>query len=250
MTDFNILYEHSANQEILNAFCKGANRLERLFNGRAVAGISGGSDSDIMLDMIRVLDPIGEKVDFVFFDTGLEYAATKEHLGYLEQRYGCMITKVEAIKSIPTCCKEYGIPWFSKYVSEMMSRLQAHNFQWEDKPFEVLIAHYPKCRAALKWWCSENTTVIDSKTGKLRKSSFNINRNALMKEFIMENPPAFRISNACCYYAKKLPAKRYAAANGYTLNILGVRKAEGGIRSVSYKSCFSNSWESKKPYDE
>ena len=35
-----------------------------------------------------------------------------------------------------------------------MQRLQRHNFQWEDEPFEVLYAKYPKCQSALQWWCN------------------------------------------------------------------------------------------------
>lgn len=33
-------------------------------------------------------------------------------------------------------------------------------------------------------------------------SRFSINRNRFLKEFIMQNPPDFPISNKCCEYAK------------------------------------------------
>lgn len=128
-----------------------------------------------MMDMICALDN-DRKVDFVFCDTGLEFAATKEQLSYLENRYGREIIRLSALEAIPICCKEYGVPWFSKYVSEMMSRLQAHNFQWEIAPFDDLIKRYPGCKAALKWWCSGNA-YVPTKSGKTRKSSYNINRN-------------------------------------------------------------------------
>lgn len=49
------------------------------------------------------------------------------------------------MKSIPACVKHYGVPYMSKYVSEQMMRLQAHHFQWEDEPLEVLLKKYPKC---------------------------------------------------------------------------------------------------------
>ena len=44
--------------------------------------ISGGADSDIMLDIIYRSSK--DNVDYVFCDTGIEYSATKEHLKYLE----------------------------------------------------------------------------------------------------------------------------------------------------------------------
>ena len=57
---------------------------------RAVVSISGGADSDMMLDMIRALEPEKNypdaKLHYVWFNTGLEYTATKEHLSYLEEK--------------------------------------------------------------------------------------------------------------------------------------------------------------------
>lgn len=53
---------------------------------KILCSISGGSDSDIMLDIVWKCDR-ENKVDYVWFDTGLEYQATKDHLQYLENRY-------------------------------------------------------------------------------------------------------------------------------------------------------------------
>ncbi len=110
-----------------------------------VCSCSGGSDSDVMVDMLLRCEA-RDKTDFVFFNTGLEYAATFEHLEELEQKYGIAIHRVNAIKPIPICVKEYGVPFWSKFASEMIYRLQSHNFQWEDEPFEVLIRKYPRCK--------------------------------------------------------------------------------------------------------
>ena len=51
-----------------------------------LCSISGGSDSDDMLDIVYRCDK-SNKVKYVWFDTGLEYSATKEHLEYLENKY-------------------------------------------------------------------------------------------------------------------------------------------------------------------
>ncbi len=196
------------------------------YNNIAVS-VSGGSDSDIMIDMFTKCDP-DRKVKYVFFDTGLEYQATKKHLDYLEEKYNIKIERMKPTKSIPTSCKEYGQPFMSKRVSEMISRLQRHNFQWEDKPFEELYREYNRCKSALRWWCNE--------WGE--GSLLNIDRNKLLKEFIIANPPTFPISNKCCNFAKKNLAKKFNKENETDLNVVGTRKAEGGTRATCFKGCF------------
>lgn len=97
-----------------------------------ICSISGGSDSDLVLDLIHKIDEDG-KVTYYWIDTGLEYTATKEHLDCLEQKYGIEIKRLKPDKPIPTCVRQYGVPFLSKYVSEQMMRLQKHHFQWEDE---------------------------------------------------------------------------------------------------------------------
>ena len=191
-----------------------------------ICSVSGGGDSDVMLDIVWKCDK-EDKVEYVWFDTGLEYQATKDHLKYLEEQYGIEIKKYKAIKPIPITCKEFGQPFLSKYVSEMIQRLQRHNFKWEDKPFEELYKEYPKCKIALQWWCNCNIS-----------DRFNIARNRYLKEFMLENPPQFKISNKCCKYAKKDVVHKVIKDNNCDLEITGIRRSEGGIRDVMYKNCF------------
>ena len=215
------------NLEIFDSFIKGNSVLKRYPAENIMYSISGGWDSDIMLDLAwRVL---GGRGHFVFFDTGLEYQATKEHLKFLEHKYGIKIETEKAVMPIPLSCKKYGQPFLSKQVSEFIYRLQKHGFQWEDEGFEILCKKYPKCTAALRWWCN--------KFGE--KSRFNISYNKWLKEFMIANPPDFKISNKCCTYAKKDVAKKYKADNKINLSVVGIRKAEGGARSAAYKNCFT-----------
>lgn len=193
-----------------------------------ICSISGGSDSDVMLDICWRCDK-DNKIEYVWFDTGLEYSATKEHLKKLEQKYGIKFTVRKAIKSIPLSCKQFGQPFLSKRVSENMQRLQKHGFKWEDEDFEVLYQRYPKCKSALQWWCNQN-----------QLSSLNIKGNKWLKEFIISNPPNFNISNKCCDYAKKKVIHKLIKDNKCDLSIFGVRKAEGGARSIAYKNCFDD----------
>lgn len=195
---------------------------------KIVCSISGGSDSDIMLDLFSKLDD-ENKIKYVWFDTGLEYEATKRHLRYLEQKYGIEIIRLKAKKPIPVSCKQYGQPFLSKQVSNYIARLQRHGFQWEDEELNVLLAKYPNCKVALRWWCND--------WGE--KSKFNICYNKWLKEFMIQNPPTFKISDMCCYYAKKAVGKDFANSGDYDLSCTGVRKSEGGARASAYKSCFT-----------
>lgn len=192
--------------------------------------LSGGSDSDIVLDVLARSTSRFKDIHFVYFDTGMEYEATKNHLDYLEDKYDIVIEREKAVKSIPFTCKTYGQPFLSKYVSEMIFRLQRSGFQWEDEPFDVLIKKYPRNHSSLKWWCDDRG----------ENSKFSITRNKYLKEFMVANPPTFSISAKCCEYAKKMVAKRYEDRMDIGLAITGIRKAEGGIRASAYTSCISD----------
>ena len=225
-TKIQTLVDTAPNLEILNSFLVTEAKLQK--SRKAVCSISGGSDSDIVADICANIDTEG-KVTYVFFDTGLEFQATKAHLDDLENKYGIKIHREKAVKPIPLCCRQYGIPFLSKQVSEFIERLQRHNFDWSDRSFEELYAEYPNCKVALKWWCN--------KWGE--KSKFNIDYNKGLKQFMILNPPNFKISNKCCHFAKKLVAKKFKQKGGFDLSIQGVRKAEGGARSSAYKNCFT-----------
>lgn len=201
---------------------------------KIVCSISGGSDSDVMLDICYRCDK-DKKIEYVWFDTGLEYQATKEHLKKLCTIYGIDINVYKAIKPIPLSCKVCGQPFLSKQVSEMISRLQKHEFDWKDGTFDELYKKYPHCKVALRWWCNDFRT----ETGKVSK--FNISYNKWLKEFIIQNPPNIKISNKCCYYAKKKIIHNLLNDGEFDLNIMGVRKSEGGSRSSAYKTCFDDS---------
>ena len=194
--------------------------------------ISGGSDSDIMIDVIERVR--GDRpVKYVFFDTGIEYEATKQHLDDLERRYGIEIIRRNAKVPVPLGCKQFGVPFLSKRVAMDIKRLQSHGFQWEDEPFEVLCKRYPDCSSALKWWC--NRWELDN--GK--ESKYNIKRLAYLKEFMIANPPNFPISDECCEGAKKSTARTIDEELDCDMKILGLRQAENGIRSTSLSNCFS-----------
>lgn len=175
----------------------------------AAVSISGGADSDMMLDMIMALDPAknypDSEIHYVWFDTGIEYTATKQHLKDLEEKYGITIERKKAKTPVPLGCKTWGQPFISKQISQYISRLQAHGFKWEDEPFDVLYQRYPNCKAALRWWCNAFGP----------GSRLNIEKCRLLKEFIIANPPDFPISDGCCKGAKKDVAHDYIMPLGH-----------------------------------
>ena len=266
--------ENCPNVKAFEAFFKCERHI--LLHSNIMVSISGGADSDVMLDLIvRVAKDENislDKFHFVFFNTGIEYSATLEHLDFLEKKYGIKIERYRAITPVPVGCKKFGQPFLSKAVSENIDRLQKHNFKWEDKPCLDLLQEYCEeiseesafdkngklkkgiskkiygkywkgCVASILWWCNEKEQKTNGST-----SSFNINYNSYLKEFIIANPPTFKISQKCCQGAKKDNAHKLLDELNADLNVVGVRKAEGGVRATAYKSCFDEG-DYKHSYD-
>lgn len=103
--------ELSPAYKISSAMQKTAARL--LHFQKIMVSLSGGADSDVMLDLLLKVCP-KEKMTFVFFDTGIEYEATKRHLDYLEGKYDIVIDRQRAAVPVPLGVKKYGLPFISK----------------------------------------------------------------------------------------------------------------------------------------
>lgn len=227
----NEIIENAPTTPILDMFAKIYSTLgqhERIF-----VMVSGGADSDVMLDAIHRVDT-EKKARYIYCATGMEYEATKRHLRELEEKYHIKIETVDPILPIPTCCRKYGVPFWSKRVSEMIYRLQRHNFQWEDDPFDVLIQRYPRCRAALRWWCNEHPRKDNG-----AESSLNIDYAPYLKEYMVANPPPMPISAKCCQKAKTEPAAKFEKEQEADLVCTGLRKVEGGNRAIAHTTCFT-----------
>lgn len=234
-----LLEECPKNEIIVNNLIIAYSKINSSLYDKILCSVSGGADSDIVIDVCVKCD-INKKIDYVCFDTGLEYKATKNHLKYLEKKYGIKIKIEKAIKPIPVSCKEFGVPFLSKQVSQFIEGLQRHNFKWEDKSYEELRQEYSNCDSYLKWWCNTKQKGTDKR--------FCIAQNKYLKEFLIQNPPPFKISSSCCKYAKKDLSKQIIKRNNYDLVITGVRKAEGGQRATAYKNCFDENKESCDRY--
>jgi len=93
---------------------------------KAICSYSGGADSDIMIDVIeRTRGIFGlSAIKYVFFNTGLEMKATKDHVKATAERYGVEIEECRPKVDIVTAVRTYGIPFISKNVSQRLSEWQ------------------------------------------------------------------------------------------------------------------------------
>lgn len=206
----------------------------------AICSYSGGSDSDIMIDLIERtreafrLPPI----KYVFFNTGLEMQATKDHVEAQMQKYGVEITEVKPAKGhdIVSSTRRHGQPFVSKIMSYGLE-------EWQKKPVPLSIAdeynaaedkaakraelkeRYPNCESLINFLCCCNSA------GEPRpKIQLVIDSSKYMRDFIGEYPPQFKISAKCCENCKKAPAHRIQ--KDFEMIITGERRDEGGMRSV------------------
>ena len=212
---------------------------------KAICSYSEGADSDILIDLIertRHLYPNAlPPIKYVFFNTGLEMKATKDHVKEVAEKYGVEIETVKPKVGIVQATRQHGIPFVSKIMSGGLSEWQKKNIplsiaeeyeQAKDKAAkrQELKERYPKCQSVINFLCCCNSA------GEPRPNiQLVINSSKYMRDFINEFPPDFQISAKCCDYCKKQPAHR--VQKGYEMVITGERRDEGGMRSVPRKDC-------------
>lgn len=93
---------------------------------KAICSYSGGSDSDILIDVIERVREIFDfpPVRYVFFNTGLEMQATKDHVKAAAERYGLEITECRPKVGIVQAVRAHGVPFVSKIMSAGLEEWQ------------------------------------------------------------------------------------------------------------------------------
>lgn len=219
---------------------------------KAICSYSGGSDSDILIDLIeRVRKQYAAlklpEVRYVFFNTGLEMKATKNHVKDMARKYGVQIDEIRPSVNIMQATRKYGQPFVSKIMSAGLSEWQKKGLPLdihdeynnaEDKAAKrkELKERYPNCEQVINFLCCCNAA------GEPRPNiQLVINSSKYMLDFIREHPPCFSISAKCCDYCKKQVAHKIQ--EDYEMVITGERRDEGGMRSVPRKDntslCFT-----------
>jgi len=222
---------------------------------KAICSYSGGADSDILIHLIETTRMIFKMppVKYVFFNTGLEMKATKDHVKQISGKFGVEIEEVRPKVNIVNASRKYGIPFVSKIMSYGLEEWQKKGvpMQIADEYAEAqdkaavrqeLRERYPKCESLINFICCCNSA------GEPRPNiQLVINSSRYMREFITECPPDFRISAKCCDYCKKQPA--HNIQKDYEMIITGERRDEGGMRSVPRKDnttmCFTETGDGK-----
>ncbi len=220
---------------------------------KAICSYSGGSDSDILIDLIERVRMIFSlpSVEYAFFNTGLEMRAIKNHVEETAEKYGVKIEAHRPKIGIVTASRKYGIPFVSKIMSAGLEGWQKKGIplsiadeysQAEDKAAKrrELSERFPKCESIINFLCCCNSE------GEPRPNiQLVINSSKYMLDFIRECPPDFQISAQCCDYCKKQVA--HNAQKDYEMIITGERRDEGGMRSVPRKDntalCFTETSE-------
>lgn len=207
----------------------------------AICSYSGGSDSDIMIDMIEQARKLFElpPIKYVFFNTGLEMKATKDHVREVAKKYGVEIEEIRPKIGIVQATRQQGVPFVSKIMSEGLNEWQKKGVplsiadeyaEAEDKAAkrQELRERYPHCESVINFLCCCNSA------GEPRPNiQLVINSSKYMLDFIKETPPDFKISAKCCDYCKKQIAHK--VQKDYEMIITGERRDEGGMRSVPRK---------------
>lgn len=215
----------------------------------AIGSYSGGSDSDIMIDLIERTRKLFSlpPVKYAFFNTGLEMQATKNHVMEVAEKYGVEIEEFRPKTNIVQATRKYGVPFVSKIMSAGLSGWQKKNVplsiaqeydQAENKQAKraELKERYPNCEGTINFLCCCNSA------GEPRPNiQLVINSSKYMRDFIEEYPPDFQISADCCVHCKKNVAHK--TQKDYEMVITGERRDEGGMRSVPRKDntalCFA-----------
>lgn len=201
---------------------------------KAICSYSGGADSDILIDLIEMTREIFKlpPVKYVFYNTGLEMKATKDHVKATAEKYGVEIEEQRPKINIVRASRMCGIPFVSKIMSAGLEGWQKKKLplsiaeEYENAEDKIakrkeLKERYPGCEQIINFLCCCNSA------GEPRPNiQLVINSSKYMRDFIGEYPPDFQISAKCCDYCKKQVA--HSCQKDYEMIITGERRDEGG----------------------
>ncbi|WP_431819285.1 phosphoadenosine phosphosulfate reductase family protein (plasmid) [Bacillus thuringiensis] len=184
-------------------------------NGKIYLSFSGGKDSTILAELIKMAD-LPTKIPFVFADTRIELDATVRHVKNYPYDN---IHILKPRKPFGQILKEYGKPAMGKTKSELMGTYQRNIDQ-------------PLSKARTRQLISGEAEKAGEKQGYRSQIALSI------KQFHMLHPDLeYKVANMCCQYMKKFPFYDFAREHDMNGAFTGVRTAEGGQRALAYKSC-------------
>lgn len=174
------------------------------FEGKVYVAFSGGKDSTVLLHIARKLYP---GIKAAYFDTGLEYPEIRE---FVKSWDNVDIIRYE--KTFVDVVSEYGYPVVTKETSRNI--------------------YYGRMG---KDWALKHLQGLD-RFGN--ESSFN--RTHKRWAYLLDAP--FLVSDKCCEYLKKRPARLYQKRTGLK-QITGMMASESSLRREMYLRNGCNSFE-------
>lgn len=163
-------------------------------NNMAFVSFSGGKDSSVLLDIVRILK---KDVKAVFFNTGMEYPSIVKHVRSMMQQ-GYNIDFINPSVKAKEIWAHYGFP--------LVSKEQAHKLYY--------MKNAPTCKTAL--------------TGFSENSMQNVSH---CWRFLVDEQ--FCCSDLCCRLLKKRPSHAYEKKTGLH-PIIGTMVSESLLRREQY----------------
>ena len=166
--------------------------------GQCYVAFSGGKDSSVLLDLVRMIDPT---IPAVFVNTGNEYPDIIKFVRHLRDDKGYNIIELTPKMKPREVWSKYGFPLISKAQAEYIDR-------WRKNPVYGL---EQQKRAEAKGWA--------------------FGRVSDRWKYLIYEP--YHTSNLCCDILKKNPAKKYEKETGRH-PILGMMASESNLRQTEY----------------
>lgn len=166
--------------------------------GQCYVAFSGGKDSSVLLDLVRMIDPT---IPAVFVNTGNEYPDIIKFVRHLRDDKGYNIIELTPKMKPREVWSKYGFPLISKAQAEYIDR-------WRKNPAYGL---EQQKRAEAKGWA--------------------FGRVSDRWKYLIYEP--YHTSNLCCDILKKNPAKKYEKETGRH-PILGMMASESNLRQTEY----------------
>ena len=167
-------------------------------DGQCYVAFSGGKDSTVLLDLVRIID---KSVPAVFVNTGNEWPDIIKFVRHLRDDKGYNIIELHPKLTPRQVWEKFGFPLVSKAQAEYIDRFRK-NPEYGRRQQE---------KAALRGWSF----------GKVSDR---------WKFLITEQ---FDTSNECCQILKKNPSKKYATETGRH-PIIGTMASESDLRRTEY----------------
>lgn len=167
-------------------------------NGQCYVAFSGGKDSTVLLDLVRIID---KDIPAVFVNTGNEWPDIIKFVRHLKNDKGYNIVELHPKMTPRAVWEKFGFPLVSKAQAEYIDRYRRNPIYAKRHQEEAQARGWSFGKVSNRWL------------------------------FLIDEP--YATSNECCTILKKNPSKLYAKQTGRH-PILGTMASESDLRRSEY----------------